>query len=104
MDAILVLTTAGTADLAQRIAASLVETGLAACVTIVPGIRSIYKWEGKVCDEGEWLLIVKSVRERFEAIRSHIRALHSYQLPEVIAVPISAGDPDYLRWLAEQTR
>jgi periplasmic divalent cation tolerance protein len=102
MNAILVLTTADNAELAHRIATALVEAGQAACVSIVPGIRSVYRWEGKICDEGEWLLIIKSVTEQFEAVRSHIRRLHSYQLPEVIAVPITSGDPDYLRWLAEQ--
>ena len=103
MNAILVLTTTDSAELAQRIATALVEAGHAACVNIVPGIRSIYRWEGKVCDEGEWLLIIKSVAEQFDAVRSHIRRLHTYQLPEVIAVSITSGDPDYLRWLGEQT-
>ena len=102
MNAILVLTTTDSAELAERIARALVEAGEAACVNIVPGIRSIYRWEGKICDEGEWLLIIKSVAEQFEAVRSHIRLLHSYQLPEVIAVPVTSGDPDYLRWLAGQ--
>ncbi len=103
MNAILVLTTTDSAELAHRIATALVEDGQAACVSIVPGIRSVYRWGGKTCDDGEWLLMIKSVAEKFEAVRSHIRKLHSYQLPEVIAVPITSGDPDYLRWLAEQT-
>ncbi len=101
MNAILVLTTTDSAELAQRIASALVEVGQAACVNIVPGIRSIYRWEGKVCEEGEWLLVIKSVAEQFDAVRSHIRRLHTYQLPEVIAVPVISGDPDYLRWLGE---
>ena len=102
MNAILVLTTANTAELAHRIATSLVETGHAACVSIVPGIRSVYRWEGKICDEGECLLVIKTTAEKFEAARAQIRRLHSYELPEVIAVPVSAGDPEYLNWLADQ--
>jgi periplasmic divalent cation tolerance protein len=104
MDAILVLTTTDDPELAHRIAAALVEAGEAACVSIVPGIRSIYRWEGKVCDEGELLLMIKSVAEQFEAVRSRIRKLHSYQVPEVIALPITAGDPGYLDWMRGQVR
>lgn len=102
MNAILVLTTANSPELAQGIATSLVEAGHAACVSIVPGIRSIYRWEGKTCDEGELLLIIKTTTEHFEAARAHIRRLHSYELPEVVAVPVTAGDPEYLRWFADQ--
>jgi periplasmic divalent cation tolerance protein len=102
MNAILVLTTANSPELAEGIAKSLVEAGHAACVSIVPGVRSIYRWEGKVCDEGELLLVIKTTAEHFEAARAQIRRLHSYELPEVIAVPVTAGDPEYLRWLADQ--
>ncbi len=100
MDAILILSTTDTFELAHRIAGALVEAGEAACVNIVSGVRSVYRWEGKVCDEGEFLLLVKSSADRFEAVRSRIRKLHSYQIPEIIALPIQAGDPDYLNWLA----
>ena len=100
MDAILVLSTTDSMDLAQRIAGALVEAGEAACVNIVSGVRSVYRWEGKLCNEGEFLLLIKSSVDRFEAVRSRIRQLHSYQVPEIIAVPIHAGDPDYLKWLA----
>ncbi len=99
MNAILVLTTADCAELAQRIATDLVDAGEAACVSVVAGMRSIYKWEGKVCDEGELLLLIKSAAEKFEAVRAHIRRLHTYQVPEIIALPVFAGDPDYLSWL-----
>jgi periplasmic divalent cation tolerance protein len=99
MDAIIVLTTTDSAELAQRIAAALVEAGEAACVNIIPGIRSIYRWEGKICDEGEFLLVIKSDAGKYEAVRRRIRGLHSYQVPEVIAISISAGDPAYLQWL-----
>ena len=102
MKAILVFTTADTEERARSMAAALVEAGEAACVSIVPGVRSIYRWEGEVCDEGEWLLLIKTAEEKFEAVRSRIRQLHSYQIPEVIALPIEAGDPDYLGWLRAQ--
>ena len=103
MSEILVLCTAGTHDEAEKIAAALVENGEAACVNIVPGVRSIYRWEGKVCDTGEWLLLIKSTAGRFDAVRRRIHEMHSYELPEVIAVSIAAGDPDYLRWLSDQS-
>ena len=99
MREIIVLSTTDTMELAQRIASALVEANEAACVSIIPGIRSIYRWEGRVCDEGEVLLIIKSSAARFEAIKSRIRMLHAYQVPEVIAIPITAGDTDYLNWL-----
>ena len=86
-------------DLARKIAHALVQESQAACVNILPGIRSIYHWEEKVCDDSEILLLIKSRKENFEQIRKRIRELHCYDLPEVIAVPIAAGDPDYLNWL-----
>ncbi len=102
MKAILVLTTADTPELAQTIAAALVEAGEAACVSIIPGVRSIYRWKGEVCDEAELLLLIKTAEEKYESVRSRIRQLHSYEIPEVIALPIEAGDPDYLGWLCAQ--
>jgi len=102
MNAILILTTADSAELARRIANALVEAREAACVNILPGVRSIYRWEGKVCDEGEHLLIIKTAADRFEAVRSRIRELHTYQVPEAVAVPITGGDRNYLAWLFEQ--
>jgi periplasmic divalent cation tolerance protein len=104
MSAILIFSATDSLELAQKIASALVEAGEAACVNILPGIRSIYRWEGKVCTEGEFLMLIKSSPERFEAIRSRIRQLHTYQIPEIIAVPINAGDPDYLGWLALNCR
>lgn len=104
MSEILVLTTVDSPELAHKIAVALVEAGEAACVNILPGIRSIYRWEGKLCDEGELLLFIKSSTDRFEAIRSKIRQIHTYQVPEVIALPISAVDSDYLCWLRDQVK
>ena len=88
-------------ELGERIAAALVEAREAACVNIISGIRSVYRWEGKLCRDAELLLIIKSVAEKFEAVRERIRLMHTYQVPEVIAVPIVAGDADYLKWLRE---
>jgi len=101
MNEILILSTTDSLELARKIASALVEAREAACVNIVPGIESIYRWEGKVCDEMEFLLLIKSTTEKFEHVRSRIRALHTYQVPEVIALPITVGDPDYLAWLHE---
>jgi periplasmic divalent cation tolerance protein len=99
MNELIIMSTTDTLELAQKIASALVEANEAACVNIVPGIRSIYRWQGKMCDEAEFLLLIKSTGEKFEAINSRIHALHTYQVPEVIAVAITAGDPAYLRWL-----
>ena len=101
MNEILILSTTDTADLAQKIASALVEEHAAACVNIIPGMRSIYRWEGKVCNEEECLLLIKSSQENFEMVRARIRQLHSYQVPEIIAIPITAGDSLYLSWLNE---
>ncbi len=99
MNEILLMSTADTLDLAWKIASALVNGGEAACVNIVPGIRSIYRWEGKLCDEREFLLLIKTSSEKFEAVRSRICSLHTYEVPEVIAVPITAIDSTYLAWL-----
>lgn len=104
MNEIIVLCTTGTLENGRSIASALVEAGEAACVNIIPGIQSIYRWEGKVCEEGEFLLIIKSVEKKFEAIKSRIRQIHSYQVPEIIAVPIRAGDEDYLKWLHDSVQ
>lgn len=102
MGEILVLSTTDSLDMARTIAAALVQEREAACVNIVPGIRSIYRWEGKVADEGEFLLLIKSTAENFDRIKSRIRQLHTYKVPEVVALPITAGDPAYLAWLRDQ--
>jgi len=102
MNEMLVLTTADTSELAQRLARALVEGGDAACVSILPGVRSIYRWEGRICDESELLLLIKTSADRFEGLRSTIRRLHTYQVPEILGVPIERGDSDYLAWLRRQ--
>ena len=100
-DSIVVFVTAGSAAEAETIARTLVEEQLAACVNILSPIRSIYRWEGRLADDQEWLLLIKTRAERFSAVEARIKALHSYQTPEVIALPIVQGSEDYLRWLSE---
>ena len=100
-DAVVILVTAGSETEAETIAKALVEEQLAACVNILGPIRSIYCWQGKVADEREWLLLIKTPAERFAAVETKVKALHSYQVPEVIALPIVAGAEGYLRWLRE---
>ncbi len=100
-DSIVILVTAGSEAEAGKIATALVEEQLAACVNILGPIRSLYRWEGKVADDREWLLLIKTRDERFAAIEARVKALHSYQVPEVIALPIMAGAKGYMRWLRE---
>ncbi|MBZ5680420.1 MAG: divalent-cation tolerance protein CutA [Acidobacteriia bacterium] len=97
----IVLTTAGSEDEARKIARHLVENRLAACVSIVPQVESIYHWQGKVESSQEWLLVIKSTAERFSAVRDAIRELHSYELPECVAISIADGSALYLQWLAD---
>ena len=97
----IVLTTAGSEEEARKIAHHLVETQLAACVNIVPHVESIYRWQGKVESSQEWLLLIKTTAERFPATRDAIRAMHSYELPECVALSIEDGSPEYLQWLAD---
>ncbi len=97
----LVLTTAGSKEEAGRIAETLVERRLAACVNIVPQVESIYRWEGKVERAEEWLLLIKTTGAAFERVRDAIKELHSYELPECIGVSIEDGSPAYLRWIAD---
>jgi periplasmic divalent cation tolerance protein len=101
---ILVLVTAGSETEASTIAKTLVEEQLAACVNLLSPIRSIYRWEGTVTDDQEWLLLVKTRAEHFAAIAARVKALHSYQVPEVIAVPILTGSAAYLQWLHSATQ
>jgi len=101
-NAILVFCTCPDEAAAERIAAALVQEQLAACVNRVPGIASTYRWQGKVCHDSEQLLLIKTTRERFEALRTRILKLHPYELPEVIAVDIALGSAPYLDWIASE--
>ena len=85
----------------ERIAEALVEERLAACVNLLPGVSSTYRWQGKVEKATECLLIIKTVVSKFEALKQRIKALHPYDLPEIIALPITAGSSEYLNWITE---
>jgi periplasmic divalent cation tolerance protein len=98
-DKIVVFSTCGSEEEAVRIAKHVVDAHIAACVNLIPKIRSIYRWEGKVEDSTEWLLLIKTSRERFAALQVALAAVHSYDVPEVIALPIIDGSPNYLAWL-----
>ena len=103
-DFFIVLSTAPDADAAARIARTLVDESLAACVNIVPGIRSIYAWKGTVQDEPEVLMVAKTTAARAAACRERLVALHPYEVPEVVAVRLADGHDAYLRWIASATR
>ena len=104
MSACVVLVTAPSPEKAAELARAVVGEKLAACVNILPGVRSIYRWEGAVQDEAEVLMLVKTTAERFDALKARIVALHPYQVPEVIRLDVSAGHAPYLEWLAASTR
>ena len=103
-DAIVILITAGSADEAAVIARTLVDEHLAACVNILPGVRSFFFWEGKTQDAAETLMICKSRSLLLDAVIARVRALHSYSVPEIIALPIMGGLPDYLAWVDNSTK
>jgi periplasmic divalent cation tolerance protein len=102
--ALAVLSTVGSPEDAERIARELVERGLAACVSVVAGVTSFYRWEGRVQRDDERLLVIKTRAESFEALRQALVAIHPYKVPEVIALPIERGHPPYLEWLARSVR
>lgn len=96
---IVVLSTCADAETAERIATRLVEGGLAACVSVVPQVRSIYDWQGKLERNAESLLVIKTGNERLEEIEEVVKEISGYEVPEVIALDIVGGAEDYLRWL-----
>ena len=100
-EAIVVFMTAANPEEATRLADMLIGARLAACVQVLPEMESIYRWEGKVERQSETLLIAKTLKEKFADIEREVRALHSYDTPEIVAVPIVAGSADYLQWLSE---
>ncbi|UCC66990.1 MAG: divalent-cation tolerance protein CutA [Deltaproteobacteria bacterium] len=98
-----IFVTAASEQEGAEIGRTLVGEGLAACANIIPQVRSVYRWKGEIWDEAETLLIIKSREELFERIRSRIRELHSYEVPEIIAIGLDKGDVDYLKWIEEVT-
>ena len=103
MENIVVLITAANHEEAGRIAHALVDARLAGCANIVGGIRSIYRWEGRTQDDQEVLMIVKTRKHLFERLSIRVTELHSYRVPEIIAIPIVGGSEEYLTWLKEVT-
>jgi periplasmic divalent cation tolerance protein len=101
-DVRLVLSTLPNAEVAASIARTLFEERLCACVNILPAIRSIYRWQGTVHDEPEVLALIKTTAERYDALAARLRALHPYEVPEILALDVAAGAASYLAWVGEQ--
>jgi periplasmic divalent cation tolerance protein len=93
------LSTVPSAAVGRKIARALVEEGLCACVSIVPGVRSIYRWKGKLCDDREWLLVMKLRRAKLKAATKRLVELHPYEVPELLALPVVGGHAPYLKWV-----
>jgi periplasmic divalent cation tolerance protein len=100
-EAWVVLTNMPDMDSAAKLARHLVDQGLAGCVNILPGVQSVYRWQGKVEQQSEATLLIKIVAARYPAVQAEIQALHPYELPEIIALPVAQGLPAYLDWIAE---
>ncbi len=101
---VVVLVTAPTREQAEHIAESIVQERLAACATVVPNSTSVYRWEGAVHKDQEALLLIKTRAALFPALAARVQQLHSYQVPEIIALDVVAGAQNYLQWLASETR
>ena len=103
-DKIVILSTCETEEEAQRLARALLDARLAACINVIPRVRSVYRWKGAVETADECLLLIKSSRALFEPLQAAITKLHSYEVPEVIALPVVAGAENYLSWLGASLR
>lgn len=103
-EALVVLCACPDESVADRIARELVGARLAACVNRLPGMRSVYRWKGALQDEREVLLAIKTVGTRYPELEMRLKALHPYEVPEIIAIPVLAGAAPYLAWLTEETR
>jgi periplasmic divalent cation tolerance protein len=101
-DKIVVLSACSSAGQAERIARRLVEKRLAACVNVISGARSIYRWRGQIEDAREWLLVIKSRRGLFDALRAELEGMHTYEVPEIIALSIIEGSKEYLNWMERE--
>ncbi|MEW5767844.1 MAG: divalent-cation tolerance protein CutA [bacterium] len=101
---VVILVTVSSSEEAEKIAQSLVEGKLAACVNIIPGLTSIFLWEGKIDRAAEFLLVIKTREERMKEVIKTVKDLHSYRVPEIIALPIVSGSEDYLKWMDESTQ
>ena len=103
-DKVVIIVTAASRGECRKIAHHLVETRLAACVNISQPIKSVYRWEGQIAEEGEFLLFIKSTRGLFPDIKTEISKIHSYHNPEIICLPVIDGSPDYLQWISDSVK
>src|ERR1700735_2430344 len=101
-DKIVVFSTCGSAEEAERLARRLIDERLAACVNVISPVRSFYRWKGTVEDATEWLLMIKTARHQFDRLRVALESVHSYELPEVIGIPIVEGSRGYLAWMEQE--
>lgn len=101
-DVMVVFVTAPNQNVANRLAKGLVEEERAACVSIIPGIQSVYRWQGNIEDESEWLLMIKTTCQGVAHVKDWVEANHGYDVPECIALPVADGLPAYLAWVAQQ--
>jgi periplasmic divalent cation tolerance protein len=99
MSMLVVMSTFPSADKAAEIARALVDAKLAACVNVLPTVRSIYRWQGAVSDDSEALAIIKTTAERYDAMAAMLVSLHPYEVPEIVALPVATGHAPYLAWL-----
>jgi len=100
---IVVFITASSEDEAKKIADALVEDRLVACANIVPGVQSVFRWQGNVCREPECLMMLKTRAQHLEAVAALVKQLHSYEVPEIVALPIIGGSAEYLDWIVKET-
>lgn len=103
IEPLIVLTTIGNAEQGRRIARELVEARLAACVTCFPALVSVYRWSGRVEEDGEMLLMMKTTSERVDELKAHLLRVHPYEVPEFLVLPVRDGGEPFLRWLGEST-
>lgn len=99
-----VLCTCPDSEVARRLAGGLLEAGLAACVNVLPEIRSIYRWQGETCDDAEVLMIIKTTQTAYPELERWLLANHPYDVPEVLALPVGLGSSSYLKWVEQETR
>ena len=103
MEKLIVFVTAPNGEEAAKIGRALVEERLAACANIIPSVRSIYRWKGEVCDDSECLLVIKTLWDRFGELERRVKELHSYEVPEIIALRVVNGSQEYLDWVEENS-
>lgn len=101
MKPIVVVTTVGNEQQANLLAEELVERRQSCCVNILPVQRSVYRWQGKICEDSEYMLIVKTAEEEFEAVQETIQELHQYDLPEILTFPVGRGEANFLAWMSD---